>query len=154
MKEGVSSALTGVKSRLEKAEEEIRRLKKKTWRAETPFGNLLKVLKSKGVDTAPLEVLEKQILLKHEECANHLKAAVDVFDEATFKDDLDEYNTDIPTYPYTFGGGALPAIKGALDNLKVYIDDIKKDLARAIAAQEEAKTDLEGVIAEAEKMLA
>ncbi len=162
-KTDITAALDGLKDSLHKAETEINPLLRRTKKAETKFGSLLKELREKKFDTKPLEVLEGQILLDHKMCVDNLNQAINAFRSPKFEQATKNYIVLAEKeYPYKFvvgsgGGGAagfrLVDGKGAdvfEATLKVFnttVSAIKNFLSAAIAAENAAKEKLERVIA-------
>ncbi len=182
-KTDITKALDGLKEEVKDAEEQIKPLLRKTRKAENAFGKLLKELREKKYDTSKIEAKEKAILLEHDKCVKALNKAKDEFNSSDFKNADSWYelvkleNPSSNGIPYTFvaadgrGGGPgmktknaretkkgsgkwVDNFKSALEKYKTSVDNIKTYLTEAITAENNAKTMLEGVIAEAEKMMA
>ncbi len=165
-KTDITTALDGIKDSLHKAETEIRPLLRRTKKAETKFGSLLKELREKKFDTKPLEVLEGQILVDHKTCVDSLNQAIDVFRSPQFEQATKNYIVLADKeFPYQFvvgGAGGFKFVdkKGrdifvvTLKAFNTAVGSIKTFLSAAITAENAAKEKLERVIAEAEKLLA
>ncbi len=157
-KKSVTATLDELKKALTSAEKEMKTVTRKTWRAESKFGHLLKELRAKNYDTSGLEGLENNILKKHKECAGHLEKGSKEFDVVGFKDQYRKYHgVTVPSYPVTVSvpsGGVSGTLSLALGEFGKTVGSIKTHLASALAAETEAKKDLEGVISKAEEMLA
>lgn len=75
----VLTSVEKVKKALDTARKEFRRLKSRTWRQERRFDKLVKEFKDKDKDVARLDMLEKQILEKHNEAIGHLDDAINEY---------------------------------------------------------------------------
>ena len=149
-KDALVAAVKQVQTKLDDARREFRLVKGRTWRSQTKFTNLVKEFKDKEKDVKQLDVLEKEVLKKHEEAITALDGALGKVSDLVRNVEL--VGKSVTAYPFPLNGPiANQRVKIKLVGLKTGL--VALDVKTAEDAQKEAIQAVQGIVTEARELM-
>ncbi len=166
-KDTIISLTEKIKTVLEKARNEMRRVKSRTSRTQKRFHTAIAELKKrkgelrgKEKDVERLEALESNILLKHKEVETRIAGALAAYASkvvgqlSIINREVNSYATGAaPTWPLTIVAGTLKTALGHLSTALSSGQDLDNDIKAAEAAEREALSDMNGATVEVQELL-
>jgi hypothetical protein len=155
-KNSIIAAVNLVETELKAAKTEFRRVKGRTWRQERRYDALVKEFKDKDKDVKNIEVLERQILAKHNEAIGLLDTNITAYHNAVSNLHQITLVGIFPfglTAPAPTPGAAGPvsnAVRTSLTNIKATLTAL--DLSAVETAQKEAIKAVQGIITESREL--